>query len=792
MFNHKTLHKAIVLLAVLVMTPAGLVEAETPFHDAVAVWHMKAGEDTKTLVPDGNVKVGVRLEGDDLQASLARGGDGYVARFDGGYLTTASKAPIELEGKNATICLRLRDSSGRWSSCLLSTADRSDRLAKLVYCDGEELVYRWRTTPPWERVEGVPKSNDENNTECGTYGFNGESNDAHDALEYAAGQWNCSVIRIHDDGRVVITDQKGQAERRIDIDRQRISDEAFYVGAKAGASEFLDGDVAEIVVYDRPLTDDETRRLQSSLQAKWLAGSPARPAFPTEGLALHLDATDVQVDKDGRVTAWKDTSRYGNDVTQSLPNRAPRRVAAVQGNLPAVRFKHGEFLQGPAVLAEGDDSFTMVAVWRRAHLNGSEVICEQNSSRLQRGRRAALLAQGQRGPHGSHWMANKKFADGVLPVSAPVDWFGRDGWHDVVIRFAGTVIELYVDGVLIDEEWPHGPLHRFCSPFLIGAGLSADGAVESGFYGEIDHVAFWDRALTASEIVALSGGKQHVARRDLEILGKPQESLQYWKPRGKAYAGDCMVTCNDGVFHVFYLYDRLHHAAKWGLGAHQYGHFSSSDLKNWTHHPLAVPIDKQWECAMGTGNVIFNEKDGKWYAFYTDCGSRIQFFDKPQRGAWLFRSVSEDGVHFKKDFKPVLPGFDSDIFFVPETGLFHLIAEGGRTHYQSDDLEDWSAVENSEFRKTAERDNLSRVCPDTLAWNGWYYFTTGSSSIYKSRNPLGPWEEIPQDIFDGLNYSKMHEFKDGRALAAVGSPSRAGEATWSYVSWCSHPKATWD
>ena len=43
---------------------------------------------------------------------------------------------------------------------------------------------------------------------------------------------------------------------------------------------------------------------------------------------------------------------------------------------------------------------------------------------------------------------------------------------------------------------------------------------------------------------------------------------------------------------------------------------------------LAVPIDKQWECAMGTGNVIYNEKDGKWYAFYTDCGSRIQFFDK--------------------------------------------------------------------------------------------------------------------------------------------------------------------
>jgi hypothetical protein len=114
----------------------------------------------------------------------------------------------------------------------------------------------------------------------------------------------------------------------------------------------------------------------------------------------------------------------------------------------------------------------------------------------------------------------------------------------------------------------------------------------------------------------------------------------------------------------------------------------------------------------------------------------------------------------------VLPGFDSDIFFVPETGEFHLIAEGGRTHYQSEDLQQWSSVDDSEFRKTAERDDVSRICPDTLAWNGWYYFTTGSSRIYKSRHPLGPWEEIPKDVFDGLFFSKMHAYKDGRALAA--------------------------
>jgi hypothetical protein len=63
------------------------------------------------------------------------------------------------------------------------------------------------------------------------------------------------------------------------------------------------------------------------------------------------------------------------------------------------------------------------------------------------------------------------------------------------------------------------------------------------------------------------------------------------------------------------------------------------------------------------GHLLFDRKDGRWYAFYTDCGSRIQFFDKPQRGAWLFGPVSDDGIHFQKDFKPVQPGFDSDILY---------------------------------------------------------------------------------------------------------------------------------
>ncbi len=463
--------------SLIVIVSAAFAHARSPLEDAVAVWRMDdlagSAERGDELAATGNVRI-VPLEGPDREASLARGGDGYAARFEGGYLTTKSKKPIRLTGKQASICLRLCDRSGEWTGGLLASADPGDRLANLIYATGSELVYRWRTTPLWQRVEGMkePTEEDLQAAQRGTYGFNGEANDAHDLLAYPANEWICSVVRVHDDGRVVVADQSGQAERKIDIARQSVSGEAFFVGAKVGTGEFLDGDIAEILVYDRPLTDEESQRLKQSLQAKWrlIPASDVQAAAVSDGLVLHLDAARAKCDANGNVIEWNDLSGNSRDMKQPAADRRPKRVDDALGGLPAIHFSHGQFLEGPAVLAEGDDSFTLVALWRREHLNGSQVICEQNAPAMQAGRRAALLAQGSARPQ----FAGGNFHDGVLPVSAPVDWVGRDTWHDVVVRFADTIVELYVDGVLIDEEWPHGGLYRFEGPFLIGAGY-ADG-----------------------------------------------------------------------------------------------------------------------------------------------------------------------------------------------------------------------------------------------------------------------------------------------------------------------------
>jgi len=759
---------AVILLAPLFgIDQTSLAEAASgnsvsPLKNATAVWDFERTKDPALKV-HGDVETGIKLNGPDRTASLVRGGDGYVAQFLGGYLTTISENPIQLTGKNASICLRLRDTSRQWNTGLLATDNPQDRLANLIYANHTDLFYRWRTTPAWERVKGIQAPTVDYTTRetYGTYGFNGERNDAHDLLAYKAGQWTCSVVRLYEDGTVIVSDQNGQAEKNIDIKLQNICDDAFYIGSKSGTSEFLNGQVAEILVYDRPLTEDETKKLISGLLSRWnfaATKASAKFAIPTNGLLLRLDATQVQDVGNGKVSIWKDLSGKGNDMKQAISERMPERVENALGDLPAVRFHNGQFLRGPAVLAQGDDSFSIVALWRRDHLNGSEIICEQNTPNIRTGRRAALLAQGT-----STYNSNN-FMDGVLPISAPVDCFGRDGFHDVIVRFADTVVELYIDGVLIDEEWPHGALHRFAGPFIIGAGFSDEGKVDAAFTGQIDYVAIWNRALTAEEITALSGGKKFVEKRDLEILGPKDIRIQYFKPRGKAFAGDALPFYSDGTFHMVYLFDRRHHGSKWGRGAHQFAHLSSPDLSNWSQHPLAVPIAKQWENSMGTCCIIKSPRDNKYYAFYTDCGGRAEYIDKPHVGNAIFTSVSEDGIHFKKDFKVLIEGHDCEVFFDKKTDHFYMVRHGTYLTRSKElkDFQKWEPVENFVVR----RPGTSNECPDFFQWNSWYYFLLGRNAIWRSRSMLGPWKETTPVVYEGLMVPKVAPFKGNRRIMA--------------------------
>ena len=240
--------------------------------------------------------------------------------------------------------------------------------------------------------------------------------------------------------------------------------------------------------------------------------------------------------------------------------------------------------------------------------------------------------------------------DGILTVSVQYDYDRRPLDLSSEVKEGDKVdlillnhrIELYVNGMLADEEWPCGTrLFNACDAFVPNIGVVLT---------EFDH-------------------KEEQQPSVISTF----ENAEGWYPGSGVFVGDCMPYVKDNEYHVLYLKDRHHHRSKWGMGAHQWEHISTRDFKTWSVHPMAVPISEPWEGSICTGSWI--RKGNKEYLYYTVRRGRGQ-------SAIISRSISYDGYHFKKD-----EGFGFEIsekfdgpsardpkVVLGEDGFFHMFA----------------------------------------------------------------------------------------------------------------------
>lgn len=262
-------------------------------------------------------------------------------------------------------------------------------------------------------------------------------------------------------------------------------------------------------------------------------------------------------------------------------------------------------------------------------------------------------------------------SNAAMRINFPVGLIGPRDWHDLVLRFTGPKLQLFIDGVLVDEEYPIGQTRERTLPFLIAA-AQEDGQLKTGFDGLIDHVAVWNRTLSDEEVTALSGGAAAVRERELAILGPEAPHLQYFRARGhNRKAGDLIPYWDEEqqTLRMFYLILRRNMHSKWdgGHGGLEIWQASTKDLKSWTHHPVTIPITEQWEAWNGTGAVAY--LDGKYHWFYP-----APHYEGEHNG--IQHAVSKDGVHFEKqEPHPFLEGGDCEVFQTDD-GLFHLIKAG--------------------------------------------------------------------------------------------------------------------
>ncbi len=356
------------------------------------------------------------------------------------------------------------------------------------------------------------------------------------------------------------------------------------------------------------------------------------------------------------------------------------------------------------------------------------------------------------------------YADGQIHVVFNTDWDkglsftlsyilnneSNVGTHEVKVYWIGYACRLYVNGTLIDEDWPLGDFAR----------------------GEAD--------LTLSENVT------GFIIEEVTVIPEEQEMeftgpMQFFTPPGlNTGVGDCMPFARDGRYCLYYLLDRRGHRSKAGLGAHQWAQISSSDLKTWTIHPIAVPITEQWEGSICTGSLI--EANGLIYAFYA---ARMS----DQSPARLTCAVSKDGIHFEKTneyislkepYEPVSArdpmvffGADGKYHMLVTTNLLTEAAErtGCLAHLVSTDLKDWQQLEP--FIVPGYKDQPE--CSDYFEWNGWYYLVISNYATARyrySKNPFGPWIKPAYDILDTYEgqVAKTAAFKNRRFSSSFLTP----------------------
>jgi len=387
-----------------------------------------------------------------------------------------------------------------------------------------------------------------------------------------------------------------------------------------------------------------------------------------------------------------------------------------------------------------------------------------------------------------HWPnpLQQDVLNAVMKPCFPVGLIGPREWHDIVVCLTGPKLQLWIDGVLVDEEFPIGVTRKRALPFLIGAG-NESGQLKTGFKGLIDHVAIWNRPLAPNEIATLSGGARHVRRRELAILGDESPTMQYFRPRGhNRKAGDLTPywDAQADTLRLFYEIVRRNHHSKWDgtHGAIEIWQASTKDLKTWQHHPVTIPITEQWEAWTGTGGVAYHQ--GTYHYFYPTP-------DHEGDHGGIQHAVSEDGVHFvKQGPHPFVEGRDCEIFQTDD-GLFHMI-KGGPTQpprtrpvgdktpdtcvnelktqvrFTSDDLIHWTEVEEPFIASETGLD--IDICPHVFHFGGWYYYMCGAprhqSGVWRSRGPFGPWAEHRPQRLDNLGVPKTAAFGKSRRIYA--------------------------
>ena len=351
---------------------------------------------------------------------------------------------------------------------------------------------------------------------------------------------------------------------------------------------------------------------------------------------------------------------------------------------------------------------------------------------------------------------------GVPLASLAEPW----GSHEVVVSFTEARWTLYVDGQLVDNDFPLG------QPV-------------SDIEADIEE----DRLVVNLDAVSL----MEIFRPSLKatrIASSPSKTanLQYFTPEGhNAWVGDVATCYYNGRYHLFYLFDRRGHRSKFGRGGHYFEHLSTADFLTWTEHEEATPIEEQWE-SFGTGTpFVLHDSLFLSYGMHTSRIYPAEQTATPRQWDYLrshgeteaipFSSlkdvfpsgasyaVATDGLeHFQKSHMLIHPAENPTIYTDEQGRLMMLANYGARGTWTSDRLNGgWRCI-NEDFPPGGD-------CTFIFNWGDFDYIVGGFTHQWMkpTEAPITDYTDMVAqgiDFYDGLSVPAITELPDGRHIMA--------------------------
>lgn len=341
-----------------------------------------------------------------------------------------------------------------------------------------------------------------------------------------------------------------------------------------------------------------------------------------------------------------------------------------------------------------------------------------------------------------------------------------DGKHEVVLNFSGVRWTMYVDGELLDNDFPFG--------YPEWAGRNT---------WKLDPACV---SMASLHVPALTPGATKARTPRLA-------PVQYWTPPGhNAWVGDVATIFHRGRYHLFYLYDRRHHQSKFGKGAHYFEHISTTDFRTWTEHEAATPLEEQWEC-IGTGvPFVFHGQLCLSYGLHTTRIFPQEETTLPAQWEYLRKNGRTEG--FRRAATPGVPAGstyavsrDSVANFEKSWVMFHPCENpsvytdpGGplrmMANYRSNGIWESETVDGG-WHCIHPGFPPGGDCTFFFRWGRFDYIIGGFTGLWSkpADAPNSRYASLVEkglDFYDGSNVPTVSEISGGRFLMAAWIPIR--------------------